>query len=76
MTEIASLEKVQRRATKFILNDFSDISHRDRCIQLSLLPLSFRREIHDLFFYLIAIMEKLIVTFHILFIYLFNYLFI
>ena len=26
VTEIASLEKVQRRATKFILNDFSDIS--------------------------------------------------
>ena len=43
--EIASLEKVQRRATKFILNDFSDISYRDRC---TLLPLSFRREIQDL----------------------------
>ena len=50
VTEIASLEKVQRRATKFILNDFSDISYRDRCIKLSLLPLSFRREIHDLCF--------------------------
>ena len=49
MTEIASLEKVQRRATKFILNDFSDISYRDRCIKLSLLPF-FRREIHDLCF--------------------------
>ena len=47
---IALLEKVQRRATKFILNDFSDISYRDRCIKLSLLPLSFRREIHDLCF--------------------------
>ena len=50
VTEIAALEKVQRRATKFILNDFSDISYRDRCINLSLLPLSFRREIHDLCF--------------------------
>ena len=43
VTEIASLEKVQRRATKFIPNDFSDISYRDRCIKLSLLPLSFRK---------------------------------
>ena len=50
VTEIASLEKVQRRATKFIPNDFSDISYRDRCIKLSLLPLSFRKEIHDLCF--------------------------
>ena len=41
---------MQRRATKFILNDFSDKSYRDRCIKLSLLPLSFRREIHDLSF--------------------------
>ena len=49
VTEIASLEKVQRRATKFI-NDISDIFYRDRCIKLSLLPLSFRREIHDLCF--------------------------
>ena len=63
VTEIASLEKVQRRATKFILNDFSDISYRDRCIKLSLLPLSFRREIHDLCFLLIAFMEKVILIF-------------
>ena len=41
---------MQRRATKFILNEFSDISYRDRCIKLSLLPLSFRGEIHDLCF--------------------------
>ena len=58
MTEIASLEKVQRRATKFILNDFSDISYRDRCIKLSLLPLSFRREIHDLCFLFYCIHGK------------------
>ena len=47
---MASLEKVQRRATKFILYDFSDISYRVRCTKLSLLPLSFHREIPDLLF--------------------------
>ena len=50
VAEITSLEKVQGRATKFILNDFSDISYRDRCSKLSLLPLSLHREIHDLCF--------------------------
>ena len=32
VTEIASLEKVQRRATKYILNDFSDISYSYKII--------------------------------------------
>ena len=33
VTEIASLEKVQRRATKFIPNDLSDISHIEIDVQ-------------------------------------------
>ena len=52
VTELSSLEKVQRRATTFILNDFSDIFYKDRCIKLSLLPLSYCREIHDLCLFL------------------------
>ena len=66
VTEIASLEKVQRRATKFILNDFTDISYSDRCTKLSLLPLSFHKKYMISVLYLIAFMGKLIVTFRIL----------
>ena len=40
------MEKMQRRATKFIPNGFSDIFCGDRCIQLLLLPLSLRKEMH------------------------------
>ena len=35
-------------ATKYILNIYSDMSYAERCIQLSILPLCFRREIIDL----------------------------
>ena len=36
--DFTSLERIQRRATKFILNDFSS-NYRDRLITLNLLPL-------------------------------------
>ena len=39
---------MQRHATKYILNSYSDISYAERCIKLSNLPLCFRREIIDL----------------------------
>ena len=42
------LERVQRHATKYILNNYSDFSYAERCIKLSILPLCFRREIIDL----------------------------
>lgn len=41
------LEGVQRRATNFILQ-YPDLTYNDRLLELSLLPLSFRREINDL----------------------------
>lgn len=44
------LENIQRRATKFILNyPVKAVAYTDRrLIQLNLLPLEFRRDIHDL----------------------------
>ena len=45
------IEKVQRHATKFILNEYSsDVSYRDRCLNLGILPLCYRRESLDLCF--------------------------
>ena len=49
--DILLLERVQRHATKYILNNYSDFSYAERCIKLSILPLCFRREIIDLFFF-------------------------
>jgi len=46
---ITSLEKVQRRATKYILNNHTT-DYRDRLIYCQLLPLSYRRELLDLSF--------------------------
>ena len=39
---------MQRHATEYILNNYSDMSYAERCIKLSILPLCFRREIIDL----------------------------
>jgi hypothetical protein len=44
---IEVLERVQRRATKFILG-YPNLDYRDRLSELSLLPLTYRREISDL----------------------------
>jgi hypothetical protein len=44
------LERVQRAATRYILN-FPNISYTDRLSLLNLLPLSFRRDMLDLKFY-------------------------
>ena len=43
------LESVQRRATKFICR-YEDINYKDRLIRCNLVPLSFRREMLDIFF--------------------------
>ena len=48
---IERLESVQRRGTKFILNNYqTDYTYKDRLLSCSLLPLSYRREILDLVF--------------------------
>ena len=47
--KITALERVQRRATKFILK--TDLSYPERLFKLKLLPLEYRREISDLCFF-------------------------
>ena len=48
--DILLLERVQRHASKYILNNYSDMSYAERCIKLFILPLCFRREIIVLFY--------------------------
>jgi len=50
--DIQLLEKVQRRATKFILNDYSS-SYKVRLTKLSMLPLMFIFKLNDLLFFFI-----------------------
>ena len=47
--KITALERVQRRATKFILK--TDLSYPERLVKLKLLPLEYRREMLDLCFF-------------------------
>ena len=43
VNEIMRIERVQRHVTKFILNEYSsDVSYRDRCLTLGILPLCYR----------------------------------
>ena len=49
MKQIKSLESVQRAMSKYILSNW-DISYVERCQDLKLLPLSFKREVNDLLF--------------------------
>ena len=48
--DIVSLEKVQRRATKFILNDFSS-DYKSRLLRLNLFPLMLLYEYYDIIFF-------------------------
>ena len=47
---INKLERVQRSATRYILN-YPDSDYRDRLIKLNLLPLAYRREVLDVTFF-------------------------
>ena len=47
--DVLVLEKIQRRATKFILNDYSS-DYKQRLISLHLLPLSMVMELNDVIF--------------------------
>ena len=47
--DILSTETVQRRATKYILNDFSS-DYKSRLTKLNLLPLMMQLEINDIIF--------------------------
>ena len=45
------VEKVQRRATRFILKNSRNLSYKDRLIKLKLLPLNYWLEYLDLVFF-------------------------
>ena len=49
MKDIVNLERIQRRATKHILNDYTS-SYKDRLINLKLLPLMYIFELQDILF--------------------------
>ena len=49
--DIVLLENIQRRATKYILNDYAS-SYRSRLIHLSLLPLMHIYELNDIMFFI------------------------
>lgn len=48
--DIICLERVQRRATKFILNDFSSENYKSRLTSLHILPLMYWLELQDILF--------------------------
>ena len=48
--DILFIEKIQRRATKYILNDYNS-SYKTRLIQLKLLPLMYLFDFNDLIFF-------------------------
>ena len=49
LKDIICLERVQRRATKFIVNDYS-ANYKSRLISLQLLPLMYWLEVQDIMF--------------------------
>ena len=49
MKDILNTERVQRRATKHVLNDYTS-SYKTRLMQLNLLPLMYLFELHDILF--------------------------
>ena len=50
--DILSLEKIQRRATKFILGQgLSLLTYKERLVKLNLLPLMYHLELADIMFY-------------------------
>ena len=52
--DIALLERVQRRVTKFILSDYTS-NYKDRLIQLGMLPLMYIYELADIMFFIKSI---------------------
>ena len=54
--DICRLEKIQRRATKFILNDYTS-DYKSRLITLELLPLMYYYELQDILFFIKCIID-------------------
>ena len=58
MRDILNIERVQRRATKYILNDYTS-SYKTCLILLNLLPLMYLFELHDILFAIKSITRNL-----------------
>ena len=58
VNELTKLESVQRAMTRFVTK-FDGRRYQDRCIDLNLLPLCFRREISDLVFFYKCLHDKI-----------------
>ena len=56
ITDIKSLETVQRRATRFILKDTS-LNYKERLLNLKILPLMMEYEINDVIFFVKCIKQ-------------------
>ena len=56
LEDIANLERIQRRATKHILNKYTT-NYKDRLIALNLLPLMFWFDLQDLMFLLNCLID-------------------
>ena len=54
--EIVALERVQRRASKFILNDYQS-TYKHRLISLTILPLMMQLELNDILFFIRCLKE-------------------
>ena len=51
LKDISALERIQRRATKYILNDYNS-NYRDRLLSLNFLPLMMQLELFDILFFI------------------------
>ena len=49
--DIVRLERIQRRATKYITSDFNKLSYKERLVSLKLLPLMYYYELCDVLFF-------------------------
>ncbi len=54
--DIMALERIQRRATKFILSDYSS-TYKSRLRSLNLLPLMYQLELNDILFFISCIKD-------------------
>ncbi len=54
--DIMALERIQRRATKFILSDYSS-TYKSRLTSLNLLPLMYQLELNDILFFISCIKD-------------------
>uniref|UniRef100_A0A1X7TDQ4 Reverse transcriptase domain-containing protein n=1 Tax=Amphimedon queenslandica TaxID=400682 RepID=A0A1X7TDQ4_AMPQE len=50
--DILCIERIQRRATKYITNDYNKSTYKERLLSLNLLPLMYLYELNDVLFFI------------------------